>query len=109
MNKKLQRTITASKLAACSAALAAVTVCGSVSAQSNVTIYGSIDAGVTYVNNEGGKSNLRMDGGLSQGNRLGFKGSEDLGGGNKAIFVLENGFAVDTGAARPNGQIFGRQ
>lgn len=106
MNKKLQRTMA---LAACSAALAALAICSSASAQTNVTIYGSVDAGVTYVNNEGGKRNFRMDGGLSQGNRLGFKGSEDLGGGNKAIFVLENGFAVDTGMARPNGQIFGRQ
>lgn len=106
MNKKLQRTRAVTRLAACTAAL---TVCGSVAAQTNVTIYGSIDAGVTYVTNEGGKNNFRMDGGLSQGNRLGFRGSEELGGGNKAIFVLENGFAVDTGAARPNGQIFGRQ
>lgn len=106
MNKKLQQAIAVSKLAACSAALG---LCAHVSAQTNVTLYGSVDAGVTYVNNEGGNHNLRMDGGLSQGNRLGFRGSEELGGGNKAIFALENGFAVDTGAARPNGQIFGRQ
>ncbi len=47
--------------------------------------------------------------GSHTGNRWGMKGSEDLGGGLKANFQLENGFGVDTGAAAQGGLLFGRQ
>jgi len=39
-----------------------------------------------------------MDAGNLNGNRWGLKGSEDLGGGLKAIFTLESGFSLDDGA-----------
>ena len=41
--------------------------------------------------------------------RLGFKGTEDLGGGLQAMFVLESGFAVDTGGMGQGNRLFGRQ
>ncbi|GAB3548180.1 porin [Noviherbaspirillum agri] len=43
------------------------------------------------------------------GSRLGFKGTEDLGGGLSALFVLESGFQVDSGAMRGDGGLFSRQ
>lgn len=85
-------------------------------AQSNVTIYGSLDAGYTYrydkMNNLGTNvagSRSSIDTGSSAGNRLGFKGVEDLGNGLKAVFLLEQGFNFDTGAMGQGGRMFGRQ
>lgn len=85
--------------------------CHTASAQSNVTIYGLIDVGVESVNhvNAAGDSAIKMPsltGTLPS--RIGFKGTEDLGNGMKALFVLENGFAPDTGALGQGGRIFGR-
>jgi outer membrane protein OmpU len=78
-------------------------------AQSSVTLYGKIDTGITYVSNEGGSANYRADDGKMYGNRWGLTGSEDLGGGLKAIFKLENGFSLNTGKLRQGGAEFGRQ
>jgi len=84
-------------------------------AQSSVTLYGLIDAGVSYVNHSSatvsGHSNslTKYDDGVAQGSRWGLKGSEDLGGGLKAIFTLENGFNSGNGALGQNGREFGRQ
>ena len=84
---------------------------GAAHAQSSVTLYGLIDAGVTYVNHAGtgGKSLYQYGDGVSQGSRWGLRGSEDLGGGLKAIFLLENGFNSGTGALGQGGALFGRQ
>jgi len=73
-------------------------------AQTSVTIYGIIDTGVVYQSKAGVNrgSQTGMSSGLFSGSRLGFKGSEDLGGGLKANFQLESGFNSDTGAL--NGQ-----
>jgi predicted porin len=78
-------------------------------AQSSVTLYGVIDEGLNYTNNSGGHSNVQMESGFAQGSRWGVKGSEDLGGGMKAIFQLENGFDVNSGALGQGGRMFGRQ
>jgi len=78
-------------------------------AQSSVTVYGVIDTGLTYVSNAGGSKQFLMDDSVNSGTRLGFMGSEDLGGGLKAIFTLENGFNVNTGALRQGDRLFGRQ
>lgn len=79
-------------------------------AQSNsVTLYGLVDDGVEYVNNVGGKSMTSMQSGVWQGSRWGFKGVEDLGGGNRAFFTLESGFDVNTGKLGQGGLGFGRQ
>jgi GBP family porin len=78
-------------------------------AQSSVTLFGLIDAGITYTNNQGGHSNWQATDGAVQTSRWGLRGAEDLGGGLKAIFTLENGFNVMNGQFRQNGREFGRQ
>jgi predicted porin len=80
-------------------------------AQSSVTLYGLIDAGVTYANhaNAQAKDLVQYADGVAQGSRWGLRGSEDLGGGLKAIFTLENGFNSGTGALGQGGALFGRQ
>ncbi|QBR01708.1 porin [Paraburkholderia pallida] len=77
-------------------------------AQSSVTMYGIIDAGVTYVTNAGGSHQVKFDDGVSYANRWGIKGTEDLGGGNKAIFELESGFHLGNGEIANGGSLFGR-
>ncbi|WP_246794765.1 porin [Burkholderia perseverans] len=78
------------------------------SAQSSVTLYGIIDAGITYTNNLKGGSGYQATTGNVQGSRWGLMGSEDLGGGNRAVFKLENGFNPDNGALGQGGRLFGR-
>jgi predicted porin len=78
-------------------------------AQSSVTLYGVIDEGIDYTNNAGGGHVYEMASGYAQGSRWGLKGAEDLGGGLKAIFQLENGFNASNGALAEGGRLFGRQ
>lgn len=86
---------------------------GAASAQTNVTVYGLVDVGVQYtktkVDGVGSTSLTEMASGMQSGSRLGFKGSEDLGGGLSAIFTLENGFNADTGALAEGTALFNRQ
>ena len=80
------------------ASFAACAIGGNAHAQSSVTLYGIVDAGVEYVNhagNDGGAARL-VSGGKNT-SRFGFKGSEDLGGGLKAIFQLESGINIANG------------
>jgi GBP family porin len=85
------------------------TFAGAAHAQNSVTLYGLIDAGITYTNNQGGSKNVQATSGQVNGSRWGLRGSEDLGGGLKAIFTLENGFNIDNGKLGQNGLEFGRQ
>ncbi|MBC8739668.1 porin [Paraburkholderia sp. UCT31] len=78
-------------------------------AQSSVTLYGVLDEGIDYTNNAGGGAVWEMASGYAQGSRWGLKGSEDLGGGTKALFQLENGFDVSSGRLGQGGRMFGRQ
>ncbi|MBB2930115.1 porin [Paraburkholderia silvatlantica] len=83
-------------------------------AQSSVTLYGLIDAGITYSNNQrvnatSGHSAWQATSGTINGSRWGLRGAEDLGGGLKAIFTLENGFNIDNGNLGQKGRMFGRQ
>jgi len=87
---------------------------GAASAQTNVTVYGLVDAAIQRVDTNGpaGAVWSLADGNTSfnkNGSRLGFKGSEDLGGGLSAVFAMENGFNVDNGQLGQSGRIFGRQ
>ncbi|MEC5163003.1 MULTISPECIES: porin [unclassified Janthinobacterium] len=84
-------------------------IAGVASAQSSVTIYGVVDAGITRETGAIAGAVTKLSTGVQSGNRLGFKGTEDLGGGLKANFQLENGFDLDTGAQRQGGRLFGRQ
>lgn len=89
-------------------------------AQNSVTLYGIVDAGINYTNNStttnsstgavtGHGAQWAMASGVLQGSRWGLKGTEDLGGGTKAIFQLENGFNVFSGGLAQGGREFGRQ
>lgn len=96
MNKKI---IAAAVLAACA---------GGASAQSAVTIYGIADAG--FVRESGGTANYtKLTSGVGSASRIGFRGTEDLGGGMSALFVLETGYRIDTGDVDAAGTIFNRQ
>lgn len=78
-------------------------------AQSSVTITGLIDGGVTYVSNQHRHSNTLLDSGVLAPNLLTFKGVEDLGAGNKALFDLTSQFDLGSGSTIPGpGQIFNR-
>ncbi|WP_322049113.1 porin [Paraburkholderia sp. J67] len=78
-------------------------------AQSSVTLYGIIDEGFNLNTNSGGKHLYNLSSGVLQGSRWGLRGAEDLGGGLKAIFVLESGFDVNNGKSLQGGLLFGRQ
>jgi predicted porin len=81
-------------------------------AQSQVTIYGVVDSGLVYTTNTNaaGDSMVKMPGLTgSVPSRLGFRGTEDLGGGLQAIFVLEGGLSLDTGTMGQGNRLFGRQ
>ncbi len=85
-------------------------------AQSSVILYGVIDEGIMFNNNAttaelpAGGRKVYMDSlnGL-YGSRWGLKGSEDLGGGTRAIFTLESGINLNSGALGQGGLEFGRQ
>ncbi|MBC7955706.1 MAG: porin [Cytophagales bacterium] len=68
---------------------------GSALAQSSVTIYGRLNETVER-QKDGDTSNTKV---VDSSSRIGFKGVEDLGGGLKAGFLIEHGFAADTGTA----------
>ena len=76
---------------------------------SSVTLYGLLDTGVDYASDAsaGGHSVTRVSSGGMNTSRWGIRGSEDLGGGLKAVYNLEGGILMDTGAA--DGNLFKRQ
>ena len=92
-------------------------------AQSSVTLYGLVDAYIgqtsrqvdsTIIASRVAKLKQNVVNGSGQNNsRWGLRGTEDLGGGMKALFVLEGGFQPDTGAfatiSNQGGGLFGRQ
>ncbi|HKR44662.1 MAG TPA: porin [Paraburkholderia sp.] len=78
-------------------------------AQSSVTLYGSLDAGIVYANNAGGHAAWNQGSGALSDTYFGLKGSEDLGGGLHAIFTLENGFNLNNGKNTENNTMFNRQ
>ncbi len=77
-------------------ALAVLAASGAVMAQSTVTVYGVADI---YVAKPKGADTQAGSGGVA-GSRLGFKGSEDLGGGLKANFQFEEGINLGNGATQ---------
>lgn len=74
----------------------------------NVTLYGLADVGVGIVDPKEGDSTIGLQSGVQAGSRWGLQGSEDLGGGLKAVFKLESGFNVDDGKLGQGGRLFGR-
>jgi predicted porin len=97
-------------------ALAALAAVGTASAHSTVTLYGIADVWLGSTKTETltggvltGVRQTKLDGGGYGGSRFGFRGTEDLGGGLKANFVLEQGVNVDTGTPGAAGLQFNRQ
>lgn len=83
-------------------AIAGLGLSGAAFAQSNVTVYGIVDVSYDITDNgdpTAGASGIRTSKISSNSSRLGFKGSEDLGGGLKAVFQIESAINSDSGAA----------
>ncbi|MBQ0218505.1 porin [Alcaligenes faecalis] len=91
-------------------------------AETSVTLYGILDGGIGYQKVKGSEGyvtsgtqteiNSKRTGlinGIQSGNRWGLKGSEDLGDGLRAVFVLESGFDLGTGNSKQGDRLFGRQ
>ncbi len=95
---------------------ASMLAAGAAHAQSSLTLYGLVDAGLLYTSktasltytNDGKRFSL-IDSGQSP-SQFGLTGKEDLGGGLKAKFKLESGISVANGSFNDsNGNLFGRQ
>lgn len=81
----------------------------SAQAQSNVTIYGLVDAGLVRESGGAAGSVTKLTSGIGGQSRLGFRGVEDLGNGLQAVFNLENGFKADDGTMdNATGALFNR-
>lgn len=98
--------------AAATLPLAAILCSGAAMAQTQVTVYGIVDAAVARTTNADTAGNAvtkvsSLSGSLPS--RIGFRGSEDLGGGLSAVFALESGFNPDSGVSGQGGRLFGRQ
>lgn len=74
-------------------------------AQTNVTLYGIADVGMGMLDNDapGGDSTMFVESGVQSTSRVGIRGTEDLGGGLKAMFNIEHGMQYDDGTSDANG------
>jgi predicted porin len=79
-------------------------------AQSSVTLYGLVDVGFEHLTNANasGQAQNALLSGKWLPSRWGLKGTEDLGGGMKALFQLENGFNANDGSFMSPGVEFNR-
>jgi len=87
-------------------------------AQSSVTLYGRLDAGLEYINGlptgpagapaTGSSHRFAVESGDWGTSLWGLKGAEDLGGGTKAVFQLEGSFSTITGQGPGGGGLFNR-
>ncbi len=84
--------------------LVSISAAGAALAQSSVTVFGVVDAAVTYTrgSGNGAGSKWQLSSGGNSFSRLGFRGTEDLGGGLSAGFWLEAGLQNDTGTFLPS-------
>ncbi len=93
------------RLSTLTLSLAVLGLPGLAAAEGSITVYGIADAAVQALD---GVSGSVLSGGLSA-SRLGFRGSEDLGGGLRAAFTLESGINLDDGSVGQGGAFYGRQ
>jgi predicted porin len=80
-------------------ALAVMAAAGAASAQSSVTLFGIVDATISNQRVSGGQRNTVLTNSGYNSSRLGFRGTEDLGGGTSASFWLEGALSNDDGNA----------
>lgn len=85
-------------------------------AETSVTLYGLVDAGIGYKQTKVTQGDaftktrdIGLINGVKNGNRWGLKGTEDLGNGTSAIFQLESGFDLGNGKSSQGGRLFGRK
>jgi predicted porin len=93
-------------------ALLGTMAASSAMAQSAVTVYGLLDSGLVHTTNinAAGDSITKMPSLTGTfPSRIGFRGAEDLGNGLQAVFTLETGLSLDTGAMGQGNRLFGRQ
>lgn len=76
---------------------------------SSVTVYGVTDACAVFYRSATGPRTQINGGGCFYGSRLGFRGTEDLGGGLRAYFILEGGLTLDNGSIAQGGRAWGRK
>lgn len=92
------------------AALLALTACSAAAiAQSNATIYGSVDQYLGYIKSSSGNHITGLNDGAINRSRLGFLGAEALGNGYQAKFQLEQGINADSGTQADSRRLFDRQ
>jgi predicted porin len=91
------------------AAVGLAGLAGASAAQTSVTIYGTVDAGFAYGTNRGTQTKSYIRSGNLSPSLIGLRGSEDLGGQRKALFLLESGYEVDTGRQSEDNTLFNRQ
>ncbi|MBL0729960.1 porin [Piscinibacter sp. HJYY11] len=100
---------------ACASLAASLSQVAHAQTPAGVTLYGRMDMAIAYQTrlfSSGvvvGGGRWYADSGGSNGSRWGLRGSEDLGGGTRALFVMESGLQADTGVIGQGGRIFGRQ
>lgn len=89
---------------------------GAAQADTSVTLYGILDAGVSYQKVNGSYNghsvsgtNIGEESGGQSGSRWGLKGAEDLGDGLQAVFDVESGFTTTDGRMGQTSRLFGRQ
>uniref|UniRef100_UPI001115119A porin n=1 Tax=Serratia marcescens TaxID=615 RepID=UPI001115119A len=92
------------------AAVATFAACGAAAhAQSSLTLYGALDAGVQYLTHADGRhSAVQLQNYGILPSQMGLKGHEDLGGGWRALFKLEQGLNLNDGTATVPGYAFFR-
>ena len=92
-------------------ALAVLAASGAAMAQSSVTLYGIADVWFGSLKDEtkGTERQTVLNSGGVSTSRWGLKGSEDLGGGLKANFNLEQGFNIDDGSAKDTKDLKGNK
>ncbi|MBV8261519.1 MAG: porin [Paraburkholderia sp.] len=105
------------RLVRCLAAAGLMGTAGVASAQSSVTLYGIVDGSILYTSRtmnmqtgqNAGHQFSFTDSGMT-GSNFGLRGTEDLGGGLRAVFALESGISIANGKfGNSNGNFFGRQ
>lgn len=89
--------------------LCAALLCGATaSASDSVAFYGVMDVGISVDQGGVAGTSTRVTSGMATQSRWGFRGSEDLGQGMSAFFVIEGGIHADNGTSTQNNTLFGR-
>jgi len=89
--------------------LAMAAACANAYAQSGTTIYGTFDEYLGIIRSSSGAQVTGLNDGAILRSRLGFKGVEDIGGGYRITYTLEQGIGADSGSAADATRLFDRQ